>query len=150
MNQQTQSKGGWIASFMIVGAVLVLGLLAGLYYLKTRQIEENTPQPVATETQDAEEKDTPEVKAPDSETNKESENKPETEKKEDKEQKAPATDEPKKEETPTATDADEKDTESTPRESLPETGPADVGVQLIALVALSVSSAAYIQSRRGL
>lgn len=139
MNQQTQSKGGWIASFMIVGAVLVLGLLAGLYYLKTRQIEANVSSPVATDTKSPEEKEAIEDKVPTSDT-----------KKDEKKQEAPAIDQPKKEETSTESGAEQDDTQPATSETLPETGPADVGVQFVALIALGMSGAAYIQSRRGL
>lgn len=138
MSQQTQSRGGWIASFMIVGAVLVLGLLAGLYYLKTRQIEASTPQPIATDTKKPEEKNTPKAEQPSSDTKKETEDKKDEEK------------QPQKEEAPAEAYDEESDAVATEGGSLPETGPADIGAQFIAVVALTVSSASYIQSRRGL
>lgn len=34
MNQRRRHQGGWMASFIVVGAVLVVGVLGGLYYLK--------------------------------------------------------------------------------------------------------------------
>ena len=144
-----QSKGGWIASFMIVGAVLVLGLLAGLYYVKTRQIEEST-SPVATE---------------DQETSKPEEQKPQTN--EDKNKAASQTPTDTKNDTKPvdkqvaveepgdeAADADPEDNDqkagTDSSSELPATGPADAGAQFIALAALAVSGAAYVQSRRGL
>jgi len=149
MNQQMQSKGGWIASFMIVGAVLVLGLLAGLYYVKTRQIEESTA-PVATE---------------DQETSKSEEQKPQTN--EDKDKAAPqapadtendtkpvdkqvAVEEPGDEATDSDSSANDQNADTDSNSELPATGPADAGAQFIALAALAVSGAAYVQSRRSL
>jgi len=150
MNQQTQSKGGWIASFMIIGAVLVLVLLAGLYYLKSRQIEEGSARPVATETEKPQEDKTPEAKEPTSDT------KQETDAKKDEKQQAPATsdktteEQPQKEAASAENDKKESHPTVTKSENLPETGPADAGAQFVAVVALTISSVAYVQSRRGL
>lgn len=139
MSQQAQSKGGWIASFVIVGTVLVLGLLAGLYYVKTRQIEEST-QPVATEKQQPSDSEDAKNQAPKDTSN----NQASREK---------TTDEKKKEsssDTATGQAGGENNRSSGVDEELPATGPGDVSAQAFGLVALVVSAAAYIQSRRGL
>lgn len=39
MNTQYKHQGGWVASFLIVGTVLVLAVLGGLWYVKSNQTE---------------------------------------------------------------------------------------------------------------
>lgn len=134
MSQQTQSRGGWMASFMIVGAVLVLGLLAGLYYLKSHQVEDAASDPVSTETEQAKEKDT----AGDDTSAQQAPPADDT----------PAADHPADDEANDEKPAKDEDGVPVPNENLPETGPTDAGAQAVALVALGASGAAYIQSRR--
>lgn len=45
MSKKMYRQGGWLASFVVVATVLVLGLLGTVYYLKTRQ---NQTQDVAS------------------------------------------------------------------------------------------------------
>lgn len=49
-------RGGWIASFVLIGAILVLGLLGGAYYLKTRaeQAAGVQAEPIATQEESGE------------------------------------------------------------------------------------------------
>lgn len=141
MSQQVQSKGGWIASFIIVGAVLVLGLLAALYYVKTRQIED-TSQPVAVESEKTDDTD----KASEKPTTDDKGNETDAKDKE----KQP-TDTSADEEAAGSADADESDSSSdSSSDELPATGPGDVAAQMMGLVALTASGAAYVQSRRSL
>lgn len=37
MNKQFKHQGGWVASFLIVGILLTLAVLGGLYYIKSNQ-----------------------------------------------------------------------------------------------------------------
>lgn len=37
MNKQYKHQGGWVASFLIVGILLTLAVLGGLYYIKANQ-----------------------------------------------------------------------------------------------------------------
>lgn len=39
MNTQYKRQGGWVASFLIVGTVLVLVVIGGLWYVKSNQTE---------------------------------------------------------------------------------------------------------------
>ncbi len=152
MNPQTQSRGGWVASFIIVGAVLVLGLLAGLYYIKTSQIE-SASEPAATNDQE------PSISQDQKTDSNEKKSKPQPEKSTDtdddksvtrEEQATDQANTDQKDKSSDQSEADENKVKTEPNSELPTTGPGDVGAQFIALVALTISSVAFVQSRRGL
>ena len=149
MNQQT--KSGWIASFMIVGAVLVLGLLAGVYYVKSRQIQEASSQPVATENEPSKTEEQ-KPQASENKDKKQSQPQPSSDSNKDTkptDKRTPAT-QPSDNKAPSKPTTSDDQAESSASDELPTTGPADLGARFIALGALAVAGAAYIQSRRGL
>ena len=143
MSQQTQNRGGWVASFIIVGAVLVLGLLAGLYYLKSRQIEQ-TAQPVAVN----QETDDSPAPTPSSGQKDDHAQTPATENNDKESRGSDSTD--NQASTPANQQNSDSNISKESRNELPVTGPADLGAQFLAVAALAVASVAYIQSRRSL
>ena len=122
-------QGGWVANFIIIGAVLVIGLLGGVYYLRQHnasqeQVATNTDETSTTSTNDTTRDDsanTP-IEAPD--TRSETTN--------------PKAAEPEKNTAEQDTDTDE----------LPTTGPSETAASLMAVTALSFSGASYLRSRR--
>lgn len=152
MNQRTRNQGGWVASFVVVGAILVLGLLAGLYYIKTQQLEGG--EVAVTETDKGvsdSDKNTPDQSSSKGDSNKKATPPKATDSSKDRA--APKQDGQENKEQV------EADDEATPavgsssdgsKKELPATGPGDTAAQLIAVFALTVSGVAYIGSRRGL
>lgn len=151
MNQRTRNQGGWVASFMVIGAVLVLGLLAGLYYIKTQQLEGGGTVAIETnETSSDSDKNTSGQSSSKGDNNKKT--------------MPPEATDSSKDHATSGKDGQkhkeqaEADNKTTPAvgssedgsEALPATGPGDVVAQLIAVFALTVSGVAYVGSRRGL
>lgn len=131
MQKRMQHQGGWAATFVVVGVLLLAGLVGGVYYLKTR----TTDQEVAANDSTTSEieralEDASANKDKEDATNKQAEQGDKTEGEKDKAT-APAT------ETAPAQDTTK----------LPETGPADVFVKFLAVTALTVTSVAYVRSR---
>lgn len=125
-------QGGWAASFIIIGAVLLIALVGGVYYLRTMQSspeqtdvtqEESSDieQPASDDTQDTTPTDTDEA-ADTSETDSSSSS---------------------------SDTAASEQTTSPSRDALPETGPAeDALYSVVALGALTFSVAAFVISRQ--
>ena len=131
-------QGGWIASFLIIGAVLMLGLVGTVYFVKTQRlntdladVDEGTSQSQAPENDTTTaEKDADEKKSNDS-------TKADDEKAAIPSEQAPATSEQRSDDT-----ADADDTEA-----LPVTGPAETAVSLFVLSLVAFSVVSYTRSR---
>jgi len=132
MQKRMQHQGGWAATFVVVGVLLLAGLVGGVYFLKTR-----TTDQVATN-DDA----SSEIERALDEAGSNND--------------APSQEQPPKNDTTTSNpdqDKDEPQTQPSPQETaqetkkLPETGPADVFVKLIAVTALTAASVGYLRSR---
>jgi hypothetical protein len=147
MNNRVRNQGGWVVNFVVVGAVLVLGLLAGLYYLKSQEASRDTSN-LATETdqsdQTSKDTDKPDTEAPRADDDKGDSN---TSTDRDDDFNTPSTDD-------TVGSDDATDTkpshESDDSAELPQTGPADAAAQLTGATLLTIAAAAYVQSRRSL
>lgn len=129
MKISTRHQGGWAASFIIVGAVLVLGLVGGVYYLK-QQSGSREDAPVAVTTPEGNKQD----------------NKSEQEN--SSERTAPTQQRQSSSEEPQRSTAPAQPATPTHSSQLPETGPADTIGHLIAIVSLTIAVVSYIQSRR--
>ena len=127
MRKRMQHQGGWAVTFVMVGVVLLAGLVGGIYFLKTRTTDQvavnNDPMSQTEQTP----KDTNlDKKMPES-----SDSKQDT----------------------TSTNPSDSDSQQPSNESkketivLPETGPADTLVNIIALTSLTIASVAYLRSR---
>lgn len=137
-------QGGSLAGFAIIGVVLALVLIGGLYGLNRYNAEQAQ--------QAAEEGDSTEVATDSDKSTSGSESKP-------------SEDSPKKESSSTSgsnsSSSDEKQSDSSDSSSkemaaagsnatateLPATGPVDTFASILGIVALSFATAAYIQSR---
>jgi type II secretory pathway pseudopilin PulG len=128
MQKRMQHQGGWAATFVVVGIVLLAGLIGGVYYLKTRTTDQQvaTNDGATSEIERALEKAGSDKKDA---TNEQSEQNNKSENKDD--NSTPVT------ETPPTQDTTK----------LPETGPADVFAKFLAVTALTVASVAYLRSR---
>lgn len=134
MRGNEQRQGGWIASFVVVGALLTLGLLGGVYYMKSRAQQASAgEQPVATQNKPADEK--------------KDESKPSDGEDETKQSPATSTDEKSDDET---SNGDEETTSvpTTGVATLPQTGPDSVTLQAASLAAVVFAAVVYVQSRR--
>lgn len=126
-------QGGWAASFFIIGSVLVLGLVGGVYVLK-QQSNKSTEAPIA-------------VNAPENSDNKQSTQRAKPEQSTKEQEQTPA-------EQPAATSTPQVPSSNTPvgapstTSRLPETGPADTFGKLVAVISLTVAATVYLQSRR--
>ena len=136
-------QGGWIASFLIIGAVLMLGLVGTVYFVKTQRlntdladVDKGTSQSQAPENdtttaeKDAADKKADEKKSDDT-------TKADDEKAASSSEQAPATPEQ-----PSGDTADADDTEA-----LPVTGPAETAVSLFVLSLVAFSVVSYTRSR---
>lgn len=131
MQKRMQHQGGWAATFVVVGVLLLTGLVGGVYYLKTR----TTDQEVATNDSATAEiegvlDDMSANKNKEDATNKQAEQDDKTESEED---------------TTTAPAMEAAPAQDTTK--LPETGPTDVLAKFLAVTALTITSVAYLRSR---
>jgi cytoskeletal protein RodZ len=141
MNNRVRSQGGWVVNFVVVGAVLVLGLLAGLYYLKSREAARDTSS-VARDTSQSDQASKDKAGSDDAawdegEKSKDSSTDTSTD---DSESRADTQDESQ-----TTDSSDESDSVE-----LPQSGPSDVAAQLVGATMLTGAAVAYTQSRRSL
>lgn len=132
MQKRMQHQGGWAATFVVVGVLLLAGLVGGVYFLKTRTDQVATSDNVSSETE----------RVPDEANSNNEMPSQEQQPKQD-----AATPDPEK-------DKDESQPQTSPKQdvaqnttNLPETGPADVFVKLIAVTALTAASVGYLRSR---
>lgn len=137
MNGRGQHQGGWVATFVIVGAVLVLALLGSVYYVKTRHdAAQNSDHSQSTTTDSSDKKtDKNDKKAP---------------------AKQPV-DKPASSDTPPADQPSTKPDEATSDKDtqpaahpLPQTGPADTLSSVIVLSLLAFTIVSFVRSRRAL
>lgn len=145
MSIRTQHQGGWIASFLIVGAVLVFGLVGTVYFLKTRMGEDVQ---IASESQTDDSEQT--IPAPkEAGTSKEK-----STKKDDSEQKNDASDVdhditlPSEPEVANSAESDEEASATAPADELPTTGPGETALSLFVLMLVAFSVTSYLRSRR--
>ncbi|HEY1085096.1 MAG TPA: hypothetical protein VGE34_00035 [Candidatus Saccharimonadales bacterium] len=136
-------QGGWIANFLIVGVLLVVGLIGAIYFLKS-QGTDGGDQIATEETQQSTESDT---ETQSSEEKKDSQSDAAKEDKEAKDEKnnSSKTD---KSSTSESTSKDDSDKQVKEQTDLPATGPAEAMQAVVGLSALTFSASAYIQSRR--
>lgn len=120
-------QGGWAASFFIIGTVLVLGLIGGVYVLK-QQSNKPTEAPVAVTAPEKSSEDNQATQPVKPEQNTEQAQKPD-------------------EQSPAATTSQSPAAPSSTGR-LPETGPTDTLGKMIAVTALTVAVVCYFQSRR--
>ena len=134
MNARIKQQGGWAGSFVVVGVVLALLLLGGVYFLKSSQLHDAMNDDSATSQIPPQSDD---------------EGKPAVDKTEENKESQPA----KEEHADVASPAESTDENAAPEQSaadLPQTGPADTFVALMVFSALTYSIVAYIHSRRRL
>ena len=138
-----RNQGGWVASFFIIGAVLLLGLLGGLYYLKTMSnksadtAQESGKSSTQTTFPDTTDENT-EKSTDDAATTKNSGNSNNSEKSD--EDKAAADQTPAKSTTDNSKEAVSAD--------LPSTGPTETAYGIAAVALLTFAGFAFIQSRK--
>ncbi len=143
-----QHQGGWAATFIVVGVVLVLGLIGGVYYVKhgmshaTDSASITATAPSDSTTKDDAKAVTPPVASSDA-TSKADDTPTKTT--------APGTDsssstEPSNPSSSSAPAASSNDGTRT-SDALPETGPADAMVRLVAVTMTTFAAVAYIRSR---
>ena len=138
MNKQYKHQGGWVASFLVVGALLTVAVLGGLYYLKVNQKQ------IATTATSSSKTDSKNANSDD--TNSESTTV------------VPQTDEKKgetvdtnKAATPADTDDEALDSSTALVDSsakLPTTGPEDTLANAGILAIIAFSFATYVRSRK--
>lgn len=155
MNNSTRSQGGWVASFVIIGAVLVLALLGGLYYVKSIQSGSNVADDTSSETvtdKNDQAKETPadtDNTADDDTASLEDADRANSDDATSDSSETPRANEPRTEDNEVDTSDDMKpEAEAPASDALPETGPEDVIMQLIATGMLTTAGVAYWQSRR--
>lgn len=122
MTQRTQ--GGSILSFVVIGGILVLLLLGGVYFVRQRTSGETAAEPAP---------------APVSDQSKTESDKP----KEDQAAKEEKKDEPSPETKPSTNSSSSNRTTA-----LPQTGPAETISVLLALALITGAFTAYLRSRR--
>lgn len=130
------NQGGSLAGFIIIGAVLALVLIGGLYGLNRYNTEQGKQvaaknEPAKKTTDDKKQNQGKQAQTPKPESN-------------DK-QPQPATNQPPKAGTKPET---AQPTPATGQKTLPNTGPGDTLVQLIAVASLSFAAARYLKSLR--
>ena len=148
MTVRTNREGGWIASFLIIGAVLVLGLTGTIYFLKTRnmdtelavQNEDNSS--LADENSDAsKEKATADARKAEEKKKQDAKNVAEEKKAQEQAEAAAST-------LPSATEEQSSDEAvAQSAEELPETGPTETAMSLFVLTIVAFSVVSYVQSR---
>jgi len=156
MTVRTNREGGWIASFLIIGAVLVLGLTGTIYFLKTQSMDtelagqtdnDSNISDVTTDSADekaaAADKKAAEKKKQDAQ--KQAEAKKAQEKADKKAEDAANT-------LPSATEkqSDSKNEAVAPTqkaEELPETGPTETVASLFVVTLVAFSVVSYARSR---
>jgi len=122
MNARVKQQGGWAGSFVIVGILLALLLVGGVYFLKSYQVQDGD---IAIDTS-TDEKTTGENGKEDSSN-------------------GGANNDAKQ-----SSDEDKQvaDGSETGNDSLPETGPSETIATSAILAALTYSSVLYVRSRR--
>jgi len=137
MNTQ---QGGWIANFLIIGAVLVLGLVGTVYLVKSQSMDGEIAK-TDNDLSQSETSDEPAITEKDKSVDKnkdDSEAKP-TEEKAD----SPAA--PSQQPAASADENAEEKADVT--EELPVTGPAETASSLFALGLIAFSAVSYVRSR---
>lgn len=152
MNGRNERQGGWIVTFVAVGGLLVLGLVAGLYYFKTN-VDQSATEQIASGEQTADQSSDEEpAVAPADEDDAKTDNAPVDADSSD--TASPATEEPD-----TVTNEEDADTDAgsvaansdgdsgTSTDALPQTGPSEnfATAGLVALVVFAL--VAYVRSR---
>ncbi len=129
-----QYQGGSLAGFIIIGVVLALVLVGGLYGLNRYNSEQS--KEVATDTNKSEEQSS-EKKASESDS------------KSEETSSQPASGSSSKEDKSKTADESKSTSEATKpsKDELPVTGPADTFVAMLAMLSLGFATAHYIQSR---
>ena len=140
MNARVKQQGGWAGSFVIIGIVLVLLLLGGVYLLKSNEISDR----VATDTDPSSSQDEATHDQKDQGTKSEDKAKQE-------DSASTKTQENTKDAEEKAADTAVKSHEETESDDahaeLPQTGPAATAASLMIFAILTYSVAAYIRSR---
>lgn len=143
------NQGGWIVSYVVVGLVLVLGLVATVYFLKSYNGAQ--PTEIAINDTDSSQKNQ-------EESDKKSDTSNDIKKDDEKEERSPSSTDEKKD-NPVA-DKDSGTTEAQPdgsssrdtnageTEELPATGPESLVSSVVGIGAISYSTALYVRSRR--
>lgn len=147
MKVNHERQGGWIASFVLVGAVLVLGLLGGVYYLKVRTDQAAaTPnsEPVAVQGDEGD-KNKPEGSDERNETDKEPASEPEDN---SPESNTDTEDEDSGAVLPSGGQSSTGSTDDTNTTTLPQTGPAENLLTIGLLAVVAFAGAVYVQSRK--
>ncbi len=139
MNARVKQQGGWAGSFVIVGIVLVLLLLGGVYFLKSKEVNEqlatDTDSSVQTE-EKSDQKNTGEDS--DKQSTKNDGTKSETKGAENTDKQAADS---------SSARGPRSTAESGDAAQLPQTGPADTAATLAVFAVLTYSVIAYIRSR---
>jgi LPXTG-motif cell wall-anchored protein len=124
------NQGGSIATFVVVGLILTVVLIGGIYLLNKRGQQARNDQSIATS-------ETTKTKKPGATTSKPSESKTT-------QQETSGTNEA------TAKSDNESSSQESASDALPDTGAQDNPGQLLGLFALTIAVSAYFVSRRGL
>jgi LPXTG-motif cell wall-anchored protein len=135
MNGQTQRQGGWVATFVIVGALLVLGLVGSVYFVKARHDAANQPTDQSHSSNSPAKSDKPASDKPASDQ-KPTVKTPDTTDSEPGSQTGSNTAQP-----PTASDGDVQ-------HPLPQTGPEETLGSLVVLGLVAFLTVSYVRSRR--
>jgi len=132
MQKRMQHQGGWAATFVVVGVLLLAGLVGGVYFLKTRTTDQvATNDDASSET----ERGLDEASSNNDKPSQEQQPKKDTTVSDPQQD----TSAPRTQPSPQASTQDTK--------NLPETGPADIFVKLVAVTALTAASVGYLRSR---
>lgn len=120
-----QRQGGWVATFVVVGAVLAIALLGGLYLIKSHDDQANktatTSNNEKKQSEQSGSENTPPVETGTSKT-------------------------PSKSTTPQKNTSTQKDSKT----PLPTTGPTEALAEVIVLSILVFAGTSYVRSRREL
>lgn len=142
MNERTKHQGGWVATFVVVGILLVLGLLASVYFVKVRHSTINESAPASQSSSDNTSKQTEQKTKPETPPSKES-TKPVTK------QPSSNSDSSKPSQQPSTSQETTKPTVSK-NKALPTTGPSETISSLMALGLVAFVATSYVRSRRAL
>lgn len=143
MEERNKRQGGWIVAFVAIGGLLVLGLIAGLYYFKTTVDQARVAEASQTAGGDQNSKDEDSDNSKSTDTNK---------------QDSASGDDRSNDSTDSAsTSADDKknqgskaDTDDTSNNTLPQTGPEESLLTPAATALFAFSAVTYIRSRNTL
>lgn len=136
MQTRMQHQGGWAGTFVVVGVVLLVGLVGGVYFLKSQTSDQlaTNDDGASSEIERTLEEASSDNKPADKRSAEQENSKPDSEKKPN------VTPDSSSDKSPQSNSDDQE-------VKLPETGPGDVFAKLLAITALTAASVAYLRSR---